>query len=107
MHEIEPKIAEVRKMISSANLDDKVNLEVDGGISVNTVSGAAKNGANVLIAGSGGGHKQRRGGRAEGSKRGERGGAAANDEGKGVAYLGRRRRLGRWGREADGSGGRW
>ena len=52
MHEIEPKIAEVRKMISAANLDDKVNLEVDGGISVDTVSGAAKSGANVLIAGS-------------------------------------------------------
>jgi ribulose-phosphate 3-epimerase len=49
---IEPKIAEVRKMISAANLDDKVNLEVDGGISVDTVSGAAKSGANVLIAGS-------------------------------------------------------
>jgi ribulose-phosphate 3-epimerase len=49
---MEPKIAEVRKMISAANLDDKVNLEVDGGISVDTVSGAAKSGANVLIAGS-------------------------------------------------------
>jgi len=49
---MESKIAEVRKMISAANLDDKVNLEVDGGISVDTVSGAAKSGANVLIAGS-------------------------------------------------------
>ena len=49
---MEPKIAEVRKMISAAKLDDKVNLEVDGGISVDTVSGAAKSGANVLIAGS-------------------------------------------------------
>ena len=49
---MEPKIAEVRQMISSANLDDKVNVEVDGGISVETVSGAAKSGANILIAGS-------------------------------------------------------
>lgn len=52
MQDIEPKIAEVRKMISAANLDDKVNLEVDGGISVDTVTGAARSGANVLIAGS-------------------------------------------------------
>jgi len=49
---MEPKIAEVRQMISSANLDDKVNVEVDGGISAETVSGAAKSGANILIAGS-------------------------------------------------------
>ncbi|MFM8003032.1 MAG: ribulose-phosphate 3-epimerase, partial [Actinomycetota bacterium] len=49
---MEPKIAEVRKMIAAKNLNDKVNLEVDGGISVETVSGAAKAGANVLIAGS-------------------------------------------------------
>jgi ribulose-phosphate 3-epimerase len=49
---MEPKIAQVRKMISDANLDDKVNVEVDGGISVDTVVGAAKSGANVLVAGS-------------------------------------------------------
>lgn len=52
MQDMEPKIAEVRQMISSASLDDKVNLEVDGGISSDTVSGAAKSGANILIAGS-------------------------------------------------------
>ncbi len=49
---MEPKIAKVRKMISEAKLDDKVNLEVDGGISVDTVAGAAKSGANILVAGS-------------------------------------------------------
>ena len=49
---MEPKIAQVRKMISDAKLDDKVNLEVDGGISVDTVAGAAKSGANILVAGS-------------------------------------------------------
>jgi len=49
---MEPKIAQVRKMISEAKLDDKVNLEVDGGISVDTVAGAAKSGANILVAGS-------------------------------------------------------
>ena len=52
MQDMEPKIAKVRKMISAAGLDDKVNLEVDGGISVDTVSGSAKSGANVLVAGS-------------------------------------------------------
>ena len=39
-------------MISEAKLDDKVNLEVDGGISIDTVAGAAKSGANILVAGS-------------------------------------------------------
>ena len=52
MQDMEPKIAQVRKMISEAKLDDKVNVEVDGGISVDTVGGAASSGANVLVAGS-------------------------------------------------------
>ena len=52
IHTMEPKIAQVRKMISDAKLNDKVNLEVDGGISVDTVAGAAKSGANILVAGS-------------------------------------------------------
>jgi ribulose-phosphate 3-epimerase len=47
-----PKIREVRNMIREAGLDDAVNVEVDGGISNKTISGAAKAGANVLIAGS-------------------------------------------------------
>ena len=49
---MEPKIAEVRAMIRRAGLDDAVDLEVDGGISVDTVGGAARAGANVLVAGS-------------------------------------------------------
>ena len=49
---MEPKIAEVRRMIDAAGLSDTVDLEVDGGISAKTVSGAASAGANVLIAGS-------------------------------------------------------
>ena len=49
---MEPKIREVRNMIRDAGLDDAVNVEVDGGISNKTISGAAKAGANVLIAGS-------------------------------------------------------
>ena len=49
---MEPKIAEVRAMIRKAGLDDVVNVEVDGGISNKTIAGAAKAGANVLIAGS-------------------------------------------------------
>ncbi len=49
---MEPKIREVRNMIESAGLSDAVHLEVDGGISATTVSGAASAGANVLIAGS-------------------------------------------------------
>ncbi|MEY2740058.1 MAG: ribulose-5-phosphate 3-epimerase [Actinomycetota bacterium] len=49
---MEPKIAEVRDLIRRAGLDDAVDLEVDGGISVDTVRGAARAGANVLVAGS-------------------------------------------------------
>ncbi|MBM3816080.1 MAG: ribulose-phosphate 3-epimerase [Actinobacteria bacterium] len=49
---MEPKIRTVRAMISRAGLDDKVDLEVDGGISPTTVAGAAAAGANVLVAGS-------------------------------------------------------
>ena len=49
---MEPKVARVREMISRAGLDDAVDLEVDGGISVDTVAGAARAGGNVLVAGS-------------------------------------------------------
>ena len=49
---MEPKIAEVRAMIHERGLDAAVNVEVDGGISNKTIAGAAKAGANVLIAGS-------------------------------------------------------
>jgi ribulose-phosphate 3-epimerase len=49
---MEPKIAEVRRMIEAAGLTDAVDLEVDGGITPATVTGAASAGANVLVAGS-------------------------------------------------------
>lgn len=49
---MEPKIREVRDMISARGLGDAVHLEVDGGISPTTIAGAARAGANVLIAGS-------------------------------------------------------
>ena len=49
---MEPKIREVRRMIDDAGLSDQVDLEVDGGISAQTVAGAAGAGANLLIAGS-------------------------------------------------------
>lgn len=50
--EMEPKIREVRRMVSDAGLDDTVDVEVDGGISPETIHGAARAGANVLVAGS-------------------------------------------------------
>jgi len=49
---MEPKIRQVRDMITARGLADSVHLEVDGGISPTTIAGAAKAGANVLIAGS-------------------------------------------------------
>jgi ribulose-phosphate 3-epimerase len=49
---MEPKIRQVRDMIAARGLSDTVHLEVDGGISPTTIAGAAKAGANVLIAGS-------------------------------------------------------
>ena len=49
---MESKIREVRRMVSEADLDDTVDVEVDGGISPQTISGAAAAGANVLVAGS-------------------------------------------------------
>jgi ribulose-phosphate 3-epimerase len=49
---MEPKIAEVRRMVAAAGRDDVVDIEVDGGITADTVAGAARAGANVLVAGS-------------------------------------------------------
>ena len=49
---MEPKIAEVRRMVNEAGLEDTVDVEVDGGISASTIQGAARAGANVLVAGS-------------------------------------------------------
>ncbi len=47
---MEPKVEELRTIISSDGLD--VDIEVDGGIAPPTISGAARAGANVLVAGS-------------------------------------------------------
>ncbi len=47
---MEPKIQATRALLDTA--DHWIDLEVDGGISANTVSGAAAAGANVLISGS-------------------------------------------------------
>jgi ribulose-phosphate 3-epimerase len=49
---MEPKIREVRTMIAAAGLDDRVGIEVDGGIAADTVAGAVRAGANALVAGS-------------------------------------------------------
>ena len=47
---MEPKIARIRRMILDGGHD--CDLEVDGGIAPATVAGAARAGANVLVAGS-------------------------------------------------------
>jgi ribulose-phosphate 3-epimerase len=47
---MEPKIAATRRMILEGGWD--CDLEVDGGIAPSTVGGAARAGANVLVAGS-------------------------------------------------------
>jgi ribulose-phosphate 3-epimerase len=49
---MEPKIAEVRAMAEAAGRADVIHIEVDGGITADTVDGAARAGANVLVAGS-------------------------------------------------------
>ena len=47
---MEPKVAELRRLIVDRGLD--VDIEVDGGIGPQTIAGAATAGANVLVAGS-------------------------------------------------------
>ena len=49
---MEPKIAQVRRMLDEAGYADTVDVEVDGGIAPATIAGAVRAGANVLIAGS-------------------------------------------------------
>jgi ribulose-phosphate 3-epimerase len=49
---MEPKIAEVRALVEAAGRADVTHVEVDGGITTDTVAGAARAGANVLVAGS-------------------------------------------------------
>jgi ribulose-phosphate 3-epimerase len=47
---MEPKVAAVKAMVEAAGVD--VDVEVDGGIAPDTVAGAVRAGANVLVAGS-------------------------------------------------------
>ncbi len=47
---MEPKIAEIRRMILDGGHD--VDIEVDGGVGVATATGAASAGANIFVAGS-------------------------------------------------------
>lgn len=47
---MEPKVSAVRELIASTGRD--IHLEVDGGIGVGTIGGAARAGANVFISGS-------------------------------------------------------
>ena len=48
MHNMLPKIAEVKKIVDNRN----ISIEVDGGINPETAKLCAKQGANVLVAGS-------------------------------------------------------
>lgn len=48
---MESKIRELKALIDQRGLSDGVNIEVDGGIGPSTIQGAARAGANVLIAG--------------------------------------------------------
>jgi ribulose-phosphate 3-epimerase len=47
---MESKVSALRSLISERGFD--VDIEVDGGISSSTISGAAAAGANVLVSGS-------------------------------------------------------
>ena len=49
---MEPKIAEVAGLLDRTGRRDAVHIEVDGGIGPATIQGAARAGANVLVAGS-------------------------------------------------------
>jgi ribulose-phosphate 3-epimerase len=49
---MEPKIREVRRMITERGLADRVDVEVDGGIGPSTIAAASSAGANILVAGS-------------------------------------------------------
>jgi ribulose-phosphate 3-epimerase len=49
---MEPKVAEVRRLVTEAGRADAVDVEVDGGIAPDTVAAVSAAGANVLVAGS-------------------------------------------------------
>ncbi len=48
---MEPKIAELARLLASTGRSETVHIEVDGGIGPDTVAGAVTAGANVLVAG--------------------------------------------------------
>jgi ribulose-phosphate 3-epimerase len=50
---MEPKIREVRDMITRAGLADTIDVEIDGGCGPATIGGAAAAGANAFVAGTG------------------------------------------------------
>lgn len=47
---MEPKVAEIRALATAGGHD--IDIEVDGGIGTETIAGAARSGANFLVAGS-------------------------------------------------------
>jgi ribulose-phosphate 3-epimerase len=49
---MEPKITEVVRLLERTGRRESVHIEVDGGIGPSTIVGAARAGANVLVAGS-------------------------------------------------------
>jgi len=49
---MEPKIAELKEMIAGVGRSELTSIEVDGGISADTVAGAAAAGASIIVAGS-------------------------------------------------------
>ncbi len=51
IHGVVPKIARVREMLTAAGLQDKVEIQVDGGVDVNTAPACIKAGATCLVAG--------------------------------------------------------
>ena len=52
MAEVLPKVAQVRRALARRGLEDRVDVEVDGGIDEATAVRVAAAGANVLVAGS-------------------------------------------------------
>ncbi len=49
---MEPKLIELRRLLAAEGLAGSIDVEVDGGISAETIAGAATAGANVFVAGS-------------------------------------------------------
>ena len=49
---MEPKVRALADLLAADGLDERVQIEVDGGISAATIAAAARAGANVFVAGS-------------------------------------------------------